>query len=325
MKKAFLFGAALIFCGGILSAQDYKAPENDQFRIIGYVPSYKDISKLPDHAIERLDIACYAFASIDSTGMPVVRNEKQLKKFSKRARKLGVDVWRVAKKYRLAGVDNDWEYPLGSDGSGENNLVFMKELARRCREGKKQYFLTAAITPGKYIGNATAGIPDELFDYVDWFNVMVYDDYSEREEGRHHSTYDLMLESVGYWVGQRGLPLKKFVVGMPAYGVPSGIMRSGNTRDYAGIIREGGSCMGDVAMISSIRNPQPYPVYYNGIKTIREKTRYAAGNNLGGIMFWEVMGDRHDDLSLIGAACDEAVSCGAKTVPPAKTKHGKRK
>ena len=353
MKKAFLFGAALIFCGGILSAQDYKAPENDQFRIIGYVPSYKDISKLPDHAIERLDIACYAFASIESTGMPVVRNEKQLKKFSKRARKLGVDVmlsfngrhkyyadmvaspkarerfineiWRVVKKYRLAGVDNDWEYPLGSDGSGENNLVFMKELARRCREGKKQYFLTAAITPGKYIGNATAGIPDELFDYVDWFNVMVYDDYSEREEGRHHSTYDLMLESVGYWVGQRGLPLKKFVVGMPAYGVPSGIMRSGNTRDYAGIIREGGSCMGDVAMISSIRKPQPYPVYYNGIKTIREKTRYAAGNNLGGIMFWEVMGDRHDDLSLIGAACDEAVSCGAKTVPPAKTKHGKRK
>ena len=204
------------------------------------------------------------------------------------------------------------------------NLLLMKELAKKCREGRRQYYLTAAITPGKYVGNATAGIPDELFDYVDWFNVMVYDDYSETREGMHHSTYDLMLESVDYWVGQRGLPLSKFVVGLPAYGVPSGIRRSGNTRDYNGIIRAGGSCMGDVAMITSTQHPSPYPVYYNGIRTIRAKTAYALGNGLGGVMFWEIAGDRHDDLSLVAAAYDQVQSQEAAS-PSKEEKHGKRK
>lgn len=347
MKRTLFLSAAVALVSALAmpcaAQNDYKAPENDKFRIIGYVPAYRDIDKIPDHTLRKLDMACYAFASIDSTGLPVLRNEKQLRKFSRRARRLGVDVvlsfngrhqyyakmvsspqsrerfvnelWRYVKKYKLAGVDNDWEYPLGRDGSGKGNLLLMKELAEKCRGGKKQYFLTAAITPGKYIGNATEGLEDELFDYVDWFNVMVYDDYSEKIEGMHHSTYELMLESVNYWVGVRGLPLSKFVVGLPAYGVPSGIVRSGNTRDYNGIIRAGGSCMGDVAMITSAKNPEPYPVYYNGIQTICAKTRYALGNDLGGVMFWEVAGDRHDDLSLIGAAFREVYG---HDVPPTK-------
>ena len=325
--------ASALVCRAQKADADYKAGVNDQFRIIGYAPGYRDLSRIPDHTLSQLDIACYAFATIDSSGIPRVRNEKQLRRFVRRAHRVGTQVmlsfngshkyyaqmvrsaqsrqrfidalWRMVKKYRLDGVDNDWEYPLGRDGSGQGNLLLMKELAKKCREGRRKYYLTAAITPGKYIGNATEGIPDELFDYVDWFNVMVYDDYSETKQGIHHSTYDLMLTSVDYWVGTRGLPLSKFVVGLPAYGVPSGIARSGNTRDYNGIVREGGSCMADQALITSTRHPMPYPVYYNGIRTIRAKTRYALGNSLGGVMFWEIGGDRHDDLSLVGAAYQE--------------------
>lgn len=325
--------ASSLFCKAQDTQTSYPAPENNRFRIVGYAPGYRDLSRVPDRTLQRLNIACYAFATIDSTGIPRVRDEKQLRRFARRAQRLGLDVMisfngkhadfarmaadaekrrrfvaeieRLITEYRLAGVDNDWEYPLGRDGSGEGNLLLMKELAQKCREGRRQYYLTAAITPGKYVGGATAGIPDALFDYVDWFNVMVYDDYSEVRPGMHHSTYDLMLVSVDYWVGVRGLPMSKFVVGLPAYGVPSGIARSGNTRDYNGIIREGGSCMADTAMITSTRHPQPYPVYYNGIRTIRAKTRYALGNGLGGVMFWEAGGDRHDDLSLIGAAYRE--------------------
>ena len=114
------------------------------------------------------------------------------------------------------------------------------------------------------------------------------------------------------------------MVGLPAYGVPSGIRRSGNTRDYNGIIRAGGSCMGDVAMITSTQHPSPYPVYYNGIRTIRAKTAYALGNGLGGVMFWEIAGDRHDDLSLVAAAYDQVQSQEAAS-PSKEEKHGKRK
>ena len=70
----------------------YPAPENTKFRVIGYVPGYRDVSQIPDETLSRMDIACYAFATIDSTGFPVVRDEKQMKKFVKRARKLGVEV-----------------------------------------------------------------------------------------------------------------------------------------------------------------------------------------------------------------------------------------
>ena len=58
----------------------YPAPENTRFRIIGYVPGYRDVSQIPDETLSRMDIACYAFATIDSTGFPIVRDEKQMKK-----------------------------------------------------------------------------------------------------------------------------------------------------------------------------------------------------------------------------------------------------
>ena len=132
-----------------------------------------------------------------ATGFPVVRDEKQMKKFVKRARKLGVEVmisfngkhavfskmasdpvlrkrftdeiWRIVKKYRLSGVDNDWEFPRTTDGTMESNLQLMKDLAELCRGGKKQYYLTMAVTSGMYPGARDAAITDEVFALVDWF------------------------------------------------------------------------------------------------------------------------------------------------------------
>ena len=97
MKK-FAFFVLSAFCPAWFSAlpcaaqNDLKAPENDKFRVVGYVPGYRDVDQIPDRTIEKLDVACYAFATIDSTGAPVVANRKQLKKFARRAHKLGVDV-----------------------------------------------------------------------------------------------------------------------------------------------------------------------------------------------------------------------------------------
>ena len=146
MKKPllFLFLALYTLC----TAQT--APDNTEFRIVGYVPGYRDISKIPDHTLRELNIACYAFATIDSTGIPRVQDEKQLKKFARRAHKLGIDVmisfngkhalfaemardpekrarfvaelWRLVENYKLAGVDNDWEFPRTTDGTAESNL-----------------------------------------------------------------------------------------------------------------------------------------------------------------------------------------------------------
>ena len=41
-------------------------------------------------------------------------------------------------------------------------------------------------------------------------------------------------------------------------------------------------------------------------------------------MFWEIAGDRHDDLSLVAAAYDQVQSQEAAS-PSKEEKHGKRK
>lgn len=208
MKKLGLFLAACWIGISSCAAQsrtEYVAPENTQFRVVGYVPGYRDLDAVPDRTLAQLDIACYAFATIDSTGIPRVANEKQLARFVRRAHRLGVkvmlsfngkharfaqmasddrqrkafvdEIWRLVQKYHMDGVDNDWEFPRTTDGTAESNLALMKDLARLCRGGEKQYLLTMAVTSGLYPGNRSDAISDELVALVDWLNVMVYGNF----------------------------------------------------------------------------------------------------------------------------------------------------
>lgn len=341
MKK-FAFFVLSAFCPAWFSAlpcaaqNDLKAPENDKFRVVGYVPGYRDVDQIPDRTIEKLDVACYAFATIDSTGAPVVANRKQLKKFARRAHKLGVDVmisfngkhavftrvmadaqkrrgfvdgiWQLVRKYKLDGVDNDWEFPRTTDGTDSLNLLLMKELAEKCRGGKKQYYLTMAVTSGMYPGNRASAITDETIALVDWLNVMVYGNFSETKPGQHHSTYDMLEKSYGYWITERGMDPRKFVMGLPVYGLASGLPKKTSSASYASIIRQNGpqAARTDSALVVNRVHTSPYTVYYNGLPTIRRKVDFAVEKGLGGIMFWEVSQDTHDDISVIGAACQAA-------------------
>ena len=333
---SFLFGALLALCPAQLLAQTFIAPENTEFRIVGYVPGYRDISKIPDHTLRELDIACYAFATIDSTGVPRVHDEKQLKKFVRRARKLGVEVmisfngkhtlfaqmacdpekrarfvaelWRMVEKYDLAGVDNDWEFPRTTDGTAESNLELMKDLARLCRGGEKQYLLTMAVTSGLYPGNRSDAISDELISLVDWLNVMVYGNFSETRPGQHHSPYPMLEKSYDYWVTQRKMDPRKFVTGLPVYGLASGLPKKTSSASYAGILRQNGpdAMVRDTALVANSIHKIPYPVYYNGLPTICRKVDFTVDKGLGGIMFWEVSQDTTDGTSLIKLACRAA-------------------
>ncbi|MDD4819715.1 MAG: glycoside hydrolase family 18 protein [Flavobacteriales bacterium] len=327
MKKTALLLISLFLATSVFS--QIKAPQNTHFQVVGYIPGYRDVSVITDSAISRLTVACYAFATIDSTGHPRIANEKQLKTFTKRAHKLGVkvmlsfngkhaiftrfiskdstrkvfvdDIWKVVKKYRLDGVDNDWEFPRSTDASAEANLKMMKDFSTLCRSGKKQYLLTMAITSGTLQGNRTEALTDELFDLVDWFNVMVYGDFSETRPGRAHSTFTHLENSYNYWIKQRHMPTHKYVVGLPVYGLASGLPKKYTSASYASILRVNGTSYStvDTAYMTSKNFPEPYIVYYNGLPTIEKKVRFTLENDLGGIMFWEVSQDTNDQFSII--------------------------
>ena len=92
MKKLGLFLAACWIGISSCAAQsrtEYVAPENTQFRVVGYVPGYRDLDAIPDRTLAQLDIACYAFATIDSPGIPRVANDQQPARFVPRSPRLG--------------------------------------------------------------------------------------------------------------------------------------------------------------------------------------------------------------------------------------------
>ena len=332
MKKWIFSLLSLAVFSPLQAQQEYKAPENTRFRIIGYAPSYRNLDAIPDRSLAQLDIACYAFATIDSTGIPRVRDEKHLRRFVRKARRAGVEVmlsfngrhayyarmvssaqsrarfidalWHLVKKYRLAGVDNDWEYPKTSDNSHTGNTALMRELSAWLHDPAVNKLLTMAITPGVYEGAVSNGIETECFDYVDWFNIMCYDSYLGWADKKPE---DLPLEmltiSYNYWVVKRSMPKYKFVGGISVYGRPSDEKNNGTAFTYSGILAQGGDPDGYKAHVSS--SSYTGDVYYNGRTFVQKKTRYCIDQGVGGIMFWEVGQDVPDDRSLVKAAYDE--------------------
>jgi len=309
----------------------YKAPANTKFQVVGYFPSYRDIASIPDSKLKMLDVACYAFASINSSLMPVIDQPDKLISLVSRCKSLGVKVilsfngsqqyfvsmtsqessrnqfvnalMNMLSQYNLDGLDNDWESPSTADGSSIGNALLMKQLSDLCHINKK-YLLTMAITSGLYVGSVSNGITSDVFDDVDWFNVMIYDDYSTTQPYVQHSPYSMLLTSFNYWVTIRKLPRTKFVTGLPLYGRPSGISQTGNTLAYNVILGENANAMLDSATVTTTAHPDPFTIYYNGLSTIQKKVNYSTANGLGGVMFWEISMDTNDDLSLIKAAND---------------------
>lgn len=182
------------------------------------------------------------------------------------------NILRFIDEYSLDGVDIDWEYPQGALQSQHYELM-MHLLADKLHEKGK--ILSAAVADGADNGG---GIPDEIFQQVDFLNIMAYDD--EGEGG--HSPYSLAESALDYWL-KRGLPPGKAVLGVPFYARPS-------WKTYKALLAKGADPHAD-----QFRNDT-----YNGIDTIVRKARLAIERG-NGIMIWELSGDAPEPYSLVSA------------------------
>jgi GH18 family chitinase len=211
------------------------------------------------------------------------------------------EVMRHVRSFGFNGVDVDWEFPTTADGTDLTFTALMKELSDSLHTNRR-YYLTAAITAGKYAGGIRDAIKTELFSYVDFFNIMAYDDFSTTAPYRHHSDYAMATTSLNYWINTRAMPAQKCVLGFPAYGRPSGITQSGTVLPYKDILAKGGSSQSDSAVVSSGTFTN-YTIYYNGQATVQKKALLAR-QQANGIMMWEKWHDAPDANSLLKAACD---------------------
>ena len=303
------------------------------FNVVGYFPSYRNVASVPDVKFRMCNVVNYAFARINALGGLVLEVPANLILLRDKAKAQNAKVFisvsgleadfttmattaagrtafiklcmDIVRQYNLDGIDMDWEFPKTSNGTDLTYTALMKQLSDSCHTNSK-YYLTAAITAGKYAGSIRDGISNELLQgtIVDWFNIMSYDDFQTDPlyPYQHHSPLALSTTSFNYWITTRGMPATKAVLGIAGYGRPSGMSQTGNIVSFDQILTQGGNPQSDSAIVSTAATSN-FKVYYNGIATVKKKAMLAKQRGTG-IMLWEKTQDAHDNNSLLKAVCD---------------------
>ncbi|PST85087.1 chitinase [Pedobacter yulinensis] len=289
------------------------------FKIVGYFPSYRDPAGVNPAKYKMLTHLFYAFLNprADGSLAPLAqpgRFNTVIQQAKAQGLKTGIsvsgdanifvtlaaseatrtqfvsNVLAFVRSNQLDGLDLDWEYPR-QGVADQTYALLMKELSDSLHKHNK--FLSAAITPGVYAGTVRDGIRTEVFGYADFFNIMIYDGAGWQGEP-NHASYNMTVASLNYWLNTRGMPKKKAVLGMPAYGKTAAGASAG-VRDFEAA---GVDINGDYARYNNA------DYYFNGITTVKQKTTLAS-QRCNGIMFWELYHDTNSANSIIKAANDQ--------------------
>jgi chitinase len=310
----FLF-LLILFAGCSTVYQNNQHLYKENFKVIGYLPGRSiDTSKIAFQYLTHINYS-FAIPTKDSGYLEPIRHPQKLRELVEKAHQNNVKVFlsiggwgigdgggndtrfhrlaesaemrnrfvhssmQVVREYNLDGIDMDWEYPDSAQRSADDFVLLMKELKDSLSLAGKQ--LTAAVVS---YGRQGYGIKSDVFDLVDWLNLMSYDD--DKRLTRHHAPYSLAETTYQYWVTQRGLPPGKAVIGLPFYGKPSLANRGSAYRIL-------------IAAGADPHKDQFDSIGYNGMNTIKQKTSFAKERQAAGVMIWEISQDTTGKLSLL--------------------------
>jgi len=358
----FLFAGALLSSFLISCAPEKKeAAKSTKPVVIGYVGGFHGLVDTDIIEVKKLTHINYAFVNIEN-GLAFLTNEKTdstnfrklnlLKKINPdlkilisiggwgwsgrfsdavltetaRAKfaKSSVD---IIKKYKLDGVDIDWEYPAMPGDSGnvyrpedKQNFTLMFEAIRKeldvleKEDGQRKLLTTAVAGWEEFIPNSEMGKAQQYLDYV---NLMTYDLFSGDTVVHHAGLYatDRFKTKRSADNGVKaylkaGVPASKIVLGIPFYGRAFTLAKDSKTilgeTSVAKQYIDGYSYIKD-----SLVNKKGYKEYrdeaakapylynektkvfigYDDEKSVREKCKYVLDNKLAGVMFWEYNSD----------------------------------
>lgn len=239
-------------------------------------------------------------------------------------------------KYKLDGIDIDWEYP-NQVGAGnthrvadiENFTLLMKATREALNELEKQKgadHLLLTIATGAdvaYMSNTKLG---EVANHLDFINIMTYDFYNglHTTTGHHANLYPSslntsrisdVLNSVKLHE-DAGVPLSKLTIGIPFYGrLWEGVKSDGNHGLYQDA-ESVGQIMYYRSIVKEYLNNEEYTRYwdqsakapylwngdssifisYEDAESIGYKINYLKNKGLSGVMFWEYSDDYENQL-----------------------------
>ncbi|KAI8371974.1 chitinase [Choanephora cucurbitarum] len=216
----------------------------------------------------------------------------------------------------LDGIDIDWEFPKDSDDA-ENYVLLLKELRNALDEYQqeidptKEPFLLSVAMPCGPENYRILKLAD-MAEYVDLFYLMAYDFAGEWDQQTGHQSNlfggSLNVNQAIDDYERAGVPSKKLVMGMPAYGrgfsntspepgssyqgVPDGSWDRGSY-DYKDLPQEGAEEYLDETNIASWSYNEETKefVTYDTPDVVRAKSEYIKERHLGGGMFWELTAD----------------------------------
>lgn len=282
-----------------------------QFRIVGYLNTWDDFPKnaadLDYTKITHLNIA---FANPDAngnlttfSGLSVVVNSAHAAHVKVLMSMGGADLDNTKKNWKnltqpanvnafcntlltyvqsnnLDGLDVDLEGNI----IGQNYGGFIRSLSAVMKPQHK--LLTAAVATW-----FADQIPFSSFAYFDFLNIMSYDSTGPWEPNHPgpHSTYTMAVSDLNFWAA-KGLSISKTNLGVPFYGW--GFYNKSSQEEYA---------YGDlVKQYPGAQNEDEVAdtIYYNGIPTIKKKTKLAL-KKANGIMIWQLTEDAKGKYSLL--------------------------
>ncbi len=230
-------------------------------------------------------------------------------------------ILQLLKEYNADGLDLDWEYPALASVPGHQ---FLPEDRQNFTSLIKT--LRDTIGPGYELSFAAGGFSEYLRQSVEWnkvmplvnhVNVMTYDlvNGNSKRTGHLTSLYSTpgqreATDHAVMFLDSVGVPLNKVVIGLAFYGrtfnkvdaANHGLYQKGKFSEYISYKDLDGKIGKGSAFTQYWDNLAKAPYAYNSatktfvtyenLQSVYYKTRYARDHKLGGVMFWELAGDK---------------------------------
>ncbi|KAM0480386.1 hypothetical protein ACHAPX_004217 [Trichoderma viride] len=235
---------------------------------------------------------------------------------------LAKQVRHLCDRYKLDGVDIDWEHPKNTQ-EGHDYVKLLQECRNTLPENT--YLLTTALPVGQYIlKHIDLRAVSRLVNYI---NLMAYDFTGSwtsvcgnqaqlhSPRGGLQSSYpelDVCATDGVEYILSKGFPSRKLVFGVPAYA------RYFPVAEGPGCSTEGAGEMDynqipDEWVDNAVVEEQSVAAWYVDAnsgkgyitfdvpRTVYMKAKYVAHKNLGGLFYWTGTGDKPGRLSLVAA------------------------